>query len=33
VCDAGGRTVELISYKVESLKPLKIRECVMGDGE
>ncbi|KAF8437045.1 hypothetical protein BGX38DRAFT_1274180 [Terfezia claveryi] len=33
VCDAGGGTVDLISYKVESLKPLKIRECVMGDGE
>ncbi|KAF8453361.1 hypothetical protein BGX38DRAFT_1249757 [Terfezia claveryi] len=32
VCDAGGGTVDLISYKVESLKPLKIRECVIGDG-
>ena len=25
--------MDLISYKVESIKPLKIRECVMGDGE
>ncbi|KAF8415361.1 hypothetical protein EV426DRAFT_630019 [Tirmania nivea] len=33
VCDAGGGTVDLISYKVESLKPLKIRECVIGDGD
>lgn len=33
MCDAGGGTVDLISYKVESLKPLKIRECVIGDGE
>lgn len=33
VCDAGGGTVDLISYKVESLSPLKVRECVMGDGD
>ncbi|KAF8420973.1 hypothetical protein EV426DRAFT_610121 [Tirmania nivea] len=33
VCDAGGGTVDLISYKVEALKPFKVRECVMGDGD
>ncbi|KAJ3526973.1 hypothetical protein NM208_g1479 [Fusarium decemcellulare] len=32
VCDAGGGTVGLISYKVNGLKPLKVEECAIGDG-
>ncbi|KAI1123685.1 hypothetical protein F5Y10DRAFT_285795 [Nemania abortiva] len=32
VCDAGGGTVDLISYKVKSIKPLQLVECAMGDG-
>ncbi|KAF2624867.1 actin-like ATPase domain-containing protein [Macroventuria anomochaeta] len=32
VCDAGGGTVDLISYKICSLKPFQVEECVMGDG-
>ncbi|KAL8774384.1 MAG: hypothetical protein Q9203_004239 [Teloschistes exilis] len=32
VCDAGGGTVDLISYKIEGLDPLKISECAIGDG-
>ncbi|KAF5013318.1 hypothetical protein FDECE_668 [Fusarium decemcellulare] len=32
VCDAGGGTVDLISYKVNKLKPLEIEECAIGDG-
>ncbi|KAM0796671.1 hypothetical protein BDR22DRAFT_866080 [Usnea florida] len=32
VCDAGGGTVDLISYEVERLKPLKIKECAIGSG-
>ncbi|KAI0118627.1 hypothetical protein GGR51DRAFT_570436 [Nemania sp. FL0031] len=32
VCDAGGGTVDLISYKVNSTKPLELVECVEGDG-
>lgn len=33
VCDAGGGTVDLISYKVCGLDPLQIEECAVGDGE
>jgi hypothetical protein len=32
VCDAGGGTVDLISYKVCALNPLQIEECAVGDG-
>lgn len=30
VCDAGGGTVDLISYEVESMKPFRINECSIG---
>jgi hypothetical protein len=33
VCDAGGGTVDLISYKVVGTKPLKLIECVEGSGK
>ncbi|KAI0517987.1 hypothetical protein F5B22DRAFT_654313 [Xylaria bambusicola] len=33
VCDAGGGTVDLISYRVKSTKPLQLEECAMGDGD
>ncbi|GKT48245.1 chaperone protein DnaK [Colletotrichum spaethianum] len=33
VCDAGGGTVDLISYEVLSLKPMVVREAVKGDGD
>lgn len=33
VCDAGGGTVDLISYKVVATKPLKLIECVEGSGK
>ena len=33
VCDAGGGTVDLISYKVVETKPLKLVECVEGSGK
>ncbi|MCJ1459513.1 hypothetical protein MMC28_009892 [Mycoblastus sanguinarius] len=33
VCDAGGGTVDLISYEIEHLSPLKIKECAIGSGE
>lgn len=32
VCDAGGGTVDLISYKIVSLDPFQVEECAMGDG-
>ncbi|KAF2870470.1 hypothetical protein BDV95DRAFT_607638 [Massariosphaeria phaeospora] len=32
VCDAGGGTVDLISYKICGLDPLQIEECAVGDG-
>ncbi|KAI9149948.1 Heat shock 70 kDa protein 12B [Paramyrothecium foliicola] len=32
VCDAGGGTVDLISYKVESTKPIQLAEAVEGTG-
>ena len=32
VCDAGGGTVDLISYKICGLDPLQIQECAVGDG-
>ncbi|KZL87999.1 hsp70 family chaperone [Colletotrichum incanum] len=33
VCDAGGGTVDLISYEVLSLKPMVVREAIKGDGD
>ncbi|KAH7081489.1 hypothetical protein BKA63DRAFT_462626 [Paraphoma chrysanthemicola] len=33
VCDAGGGTVDLISYKICALGPLQIEECAVGDGD
>ena len=32
VCDAGGGTVDLISYKICALSPLKVTECAVGEG-
>ncbi|KIL91045.1 hypothetical protein FAVG1_05741 [Fusarium avenaceum] len=32
VCDAGGGTVDIITYKIESLEPFKVVESVRGDG-
>lgn len=32
VCDAGGGTVDLISYKICALDPLQVDECAVGDG-
>ncbi|KAH7269671.1 uncharacterized protein BKA55DRAFT_549285 [Fusarium redolens] len=32
VCDAGGGTVDLISYIFESTDPFVVKECVKGDG-
>ncbi|CAG7566230.1 unnamed protein product [Fusarium equiseti] len=33
VCDAGGGTVDVISYKVVSERPFQLEECVPGDGK
>ncbi|KAH6950202.1 hypothetical protein DER45DRAFT_580182 [Fusarium avenaceum] len=33
VCDAGGGTVDVISYKVTSQNPFKLEECVTGAGK
>jgi len=33
VCDAGGGTVDLISYEVESVKPFMISECSIGTAD
>ncbi|TRX88275.1 hypothetical protein FHL15_010842 [Xylaria flabelliformis] len=32
VMDAGGGTVDIISYKIDSLEPIVVSECVEGDG-
>ncbi|KAH8903396.1 actin-like ATPase domain-containing protein [Coniochaeta sp. PMI_546] len=32
ICDAGGGTVDLISYKVGSLEPIQLHEAVVGTG-
>ncbi|RPB01606.1 actin-like ATPase domain-containing protein [Choiromyces venosus 120613-1] len=32
VCDAGGGTVDLISYTVLSINPLRVTECAVGTG-
>ncbi|KAG7438552.1 Heat shock 70 kDa protein 12B [Fusarium oxysporum f. sp. raphani] len=32
ICDAGGGTVDLISYQIESISPFVVKECVKGDG-
>lgn len=33
VCDAGGGTVDLISYRVLGVNPLRVEECAVGDGD
>lgn len=33
VCDAGGGTVDLISYKILGLNPMRLEECVEGKGQ
>ncbi|KAF5654811.1 hsp70 family chaperone [Fusarium sp. NRRL 25303] len=33
VCDAGGGTVDLITYEIESIDPIRMREAVLGQGE
>lgn len=33
ICDAGGGTVDLITYKVTSNDPLRVEEVVQGDGD
>ncbi|KAK4182194.1 hypothetical protein QBC35DRAFT_396464 [Podospora australis] len=33
VCDAGGGTIDVISYTVDSMSPFHIKECVKGDGK
>ncbi|KAF2108803.1 hypothetical protein BDV96DRAFT_692313 [Lophiotrema nucula] len=33
ICDAGGGTVDVISYELQSLQPLKLSECVEGKGD
>ncbi|KAF2675108.1 hypothetical protein BT63DRAFT_420337 [Microthyrium microscopicum] len=33
VCDAGGGTVDLISYKVHGASPMQLKECVEGKGK
>ncbi len=33
ICDAGGGTVDLISYEITSLHPLELKELVPGKGE
>ncbi|KAM5357311.1 hypothetical protein ACJZ2D_016397 [Fusarium nematophilum] len=32
VCDAGGGTVDVISYIITSIAPYQVKECVNGDG-
>ncbi|KAG5993963.1 hypothetical protein E4U43_003349, partial [Claviceps pusilla] len=32
ICDAGGGTVDLISYRVSHKSPFTLKECVKGDG-
>ncbi|UPL00624.1 hypothetical protein LCI18_011558 [Fusarium solani-melongenae] len=32
VCDAGGGTVDVISYIINSTNPYQVKECVTGDG-
>lgn len=33
LCDAGGGTVDLISYEVDSVDPLELKELVPGTGK
>lgn len=33
LCDAGGGTVDLISYEVDSVDPLELKELVPGKGK
>jgi hypothetical protein len=32
ICDAGGGTVDLISYEVTALDPLELKELIPGTG-
>ncbi|RGP65283.1 hypothetical protein FLONG3_9259 [Fusarium longipes] len=32
ICDAGGGTVDLISYEIDRVDPFHVKECVKGDG-
>jgi hypothetical protein len=32
VCDAGGGTADLISYKIQQVKPMKLAESIEGSG-
>jgi len=32
LCDAGGGTVDLISYEIDSVTPLELKELVPGKG-
>lgn len=32
LCDAGGGTVDLISYEITKIEPLELRELVKGTG-
>lgn len=33
VCDAGGGTVDIITYEIVQISPLKVRECTVGTGD
>jgi hypothetical protein len=33
ICDAGGGTVDLISYEIINLNPMQLKELVPGKGE
>ncbi|KAF4434909.1 actin-like ATPase domain-containing [Fusarium acutatum] len=33
VCDVGGGTVDLITYEIESINPIRMRKAVLGQGE
>ncbi|KAI4213967.1 MAG: hypothetical protein LQ351_003371 [Letrouitia transgressa] len=33
VCDAGGGTVDIITYEIVQMSPLKVRECTVGTGD
>ncbi|KAI8679514.1 hypothetical protein NCS57_00229600 [Fusarium keratoplasticum] len=32
VCDAGGSSVDVVTYLVESVEPFRVKECVIGSG-
>ncbi|RSL42018.1 hypothetical protein CEP53_012425 [Fusarium sp. AF-6] len=33
VCDAGGSSVDVVTYLIESTKPFRVKECAMGSGK